>query len=136
MPIKDCRILSFPKIVDQRGNLSFIEGKSHIPFDIKRIYYLYDVPGGETRGGHAHKALQQVIIAINGSFDVELDDGHEKKTFHLRRSNEGLYLNNMIWRELTNFSSGSVCLVLASTLYDAADYYRDYDEFKRVVKGA
>jgi hypothetical protein len=135
MGIKDCRILSFPKVVDQRGNLSFIEGERHIPFDIKRIYYLYDVPGGETRGGHAHKALQQVIIAINGSFDVELDDGHEKKTFHLRRSNEGLYLNNMIWRELTNFSSGSVCLVLASTLYDAADYYRDYDEFKRVVKG-
>lgn len=136
MSIKDCRILEFPKIVDQRGNLSFIEGSRHVPFDIARIYYLYDVPGGETRGGHAHKTLQQVIIAISGSFDVELDDGAEKKTFHLRRSNEGLYLTKMIWRELTNFTSGSVGLVLASTLYDPDDYYRDFKEFSAAAKAS
>jgi hypothetical protein len=134
--IKDCHLLVFPKIVERRGNLSFVESSRQVPFDIARIYYLYDVPGGESRGGHAHKDLQQVIIAISGSFDVELDDGTEKKVFHMRRSNEGLYLSRMIWRELTNFASGSVCLVLASTLYNADDYYRDYEEFLSVARAA
>lgn len=127
-------MLTFPKIVDQRGNLSFVEGSQHIPFDIARIYYLYDVPGGESRGAHAHKTLRQVIIAISGSFDVELDDGFEKKTFHLRRSNEGLYLDRMIWRELTNFTTGSVCLALASTHYHQDDYIRDYAEFSAAAR--
>ena len=129
MSIGDCKIIEFPKITDSRGNLSFIEGNRHVPFDIKRIYYLYDVPGGATRAGHAHKMLEQVIIAISGSFDVVLDDGFAKKRFHLNRSYYGLYLSSMVWREIDNFSSGSVCLVLASTFYDEADYYRNYSDF-------
>ncbi len=134
MSLQDCKIIELPKIADPRGNLTFIEGNGHIPFDIKRVYYLYDVPGGETRGGHAHKNLQQFIIAMNGSFDVVLDDGKEKKRFHLNRAYYGLYLSSMIWRELDNFSSGSVCMVLASTMYDESDYIRDYDEFLQKVK--
>lgn len=133
MPLSDARIIQLPKITDYRGNLTFIEGNKHIPFSIQRVYYLYDVPGGEKRGGHAHKQLQQFIIAANGSFDVLLDDGHMKKTFRLDRSYYGLYIPNMIWRELVNFSSGAVCLTLASLLYDESDYYRDYKEFKQVV---
>ncbi|MGE3853027.1 MAG: FdtA/QdtA family cupin domain-containing protein [Planctomycetota bacterium] len=131
MPISDCKLISLPKIQDPRGNLTFIEGGSHIDFDIQRVYYLYDVPGGSSRGGHAHKALRQLIIAMSGSFDVLLDDGREKKTFHLNRSYVGLYVCPMIWREIDNFSSGSVCMVLASNRYDEADYYRDYDQFLR-----
>jgi len=131
--LEQCRIVSLPKIADSRGNLSFIEGNRHIPFAIKRTYYLYDVPGGETRGGHAHKKLQQLIVAMSGSFDVILDDGHSKKTFTLNRSYHGLYLPRMIWRELVNFSSGSVCMVLASEYYDENDYYRDYSEFLATV---
>lgn len=129
MSIENCRIIDLPKITDSRGNLSFIEGNGHIPFDIKRVYYLYDVPGGAERGGHAHLALQQLIIAISGSFDVILKDGFEKKNYHLNRSYYGLYIPNMVWRELNNFSSGSVCLVLASTVYDESDYIRDYRQF-------
>lgn len=129
MSIGDCKIIEFPKITDSRGNLSFIEGNRHVPFDIKRIYYLYDVPGGATRAGHAHKMLEQVIIAISGSFDIVLDDGYSKKRFHLNRSYYGLYISSMVWREIDNFSSGSVCLVLASTFYDEADYYRNYSDF-------
>lgn len=124
-----CRIVSLPKISDPRGNLTFIEGGNHIPFDIQRIYYLYDVPGGAERGGHAHKGLSQLIIAMSGSFDVVLDDGFEKKRYHLNRSFSGLYVCPMIWRELDNFSSGSVCMVLASNRYDESDYYRNYDEY-------
>lgn len=129
MSINNCRIIELPKIHDPRGNLSYVEGSRHIPFDIKRVYYLYDVPGGETRGGHAHKELQQLIIAMSGSFDVVLDDGVNKKVSTLNRSYYGLYLPKMIWRELVNFSSGAVCMVLASEFYDEDDYYRDYDNF-------
>jgi hypothetical protein len=135
MPLSDCRIISLPKIADPRGNLTFIEGGRHVPFEIRRVYYLYDVPGGADRGGHAHKAMQQLIIAMSGSFDVILDDGYQKQRYHLNRSYYGLYVCPMIWRELDNFSSGSVCLALASNPYDESDYYRDYQEFLRVVRG-
>lgn len=130
-----CRKIDLPKVEDQRGNLTFIEQSNHIPFDIKRVYYLYDVPGGERRGGHAHKELEQFIIAANGSFDLILDDGYEEKTFHLNRSYYGIYLPEMMWRELKNFSSGSVCLVLASDYYDEDDYIRDYDDFVARLSG-
>lgn len=127
--IDACRMVSLPKISDPRGNLTFVENGNQIPFDIQRVYYLYDVPGGAERGGHAHKALQQLIIAMSGSFDVVLDDGVNKKRVHLNRSYSGLYVCPMIWRELDNFSSGSVCMVLASNKYDEQDYYRDYADF-------
>lgn len=127
--INNCRIIGLPKIHDARGNLTFIEGFSQIPFNIERVYYLYDVPGGAERGGHAHKGLHQLIIAMSGSFDVILDDGKDKKRVHLNRSYNGLYVCPMIWRELDNFSSGSVCMVLASNRFDEDDYYRDYSEF-------
>jgi len=129
MTVADCKIVDLPKIADPRGNLTFVEGGQHIPFDIRRVYYLYDVPGGAERGGHAHKALNQLIIAMSGSFDVVLDDGVDKKRIHLNRSYNGLYVCPMIWRELDNFSSGSVCMVLASNLYDESDYYRDYGDY-------
>ena len=135
MSLSKCRIIDLPKTTDVRGNLTFIEGGRHIPFDIQRVYYLYDVPGGAERGGHAHKELHQLIVAMSGSFDVVLDDGHNKKRIHLNRSYQGIYVCPMMWRELDNFSSGSVCMVLASNLYDESDYYRDYDEFISVVKG-
>lgn len=127
--LDDCRVIDLPKINDPRGNLTFIEGERHVPFEIRRVYYLYDVPGGAERGGHAHKDLHQLIIAMSGSFDVVLDDGRQKMRFHLNRSYNGLYVCPMIWRALDNFSSGSVSMVLASNLYDPADYYRDFDEF-------
>ena len=136
MSIEHCKIIELPKIHDPRGNLTFIESGEHIPFNIQRVYYLYDVPGGAERGGHAHKGLHQLIIAMSGSFDVLLDDGKEKRTFHLNRSYNGLYICPMIWRELDNFSSGSVCMVLASNRYDEDDYYRDYANFMRVRWGA
>ena len=129
MTINNCQIIDLPKITDPRGNLTFIEGGAHIPFNIERVYYLYDVPGGSERGGHAHKALHQLIIAMSGSFDVVLDDGFEKKRVHLNRSYSGLYVCPMMWRELDNFSSGSVCMVLASNKYDEGDYYRDYSQY-------
>jgi hypothetical protein len=128
-PLERCRLVDLPKITDPRGNLTFIEGGRHVPFDIQRVYYLYDVPGGSERGGHAHKGLHQLIVAMSGSFDVILDDGTAKRRFHLNRSYYGLYVCPMIWRELDNFSSGSVCMVLASNRYDEDDYYRDYDQF-------
>ena len=129
MSVSDCRIVELPKITDPRGNLTFVESENQIPFEISRVYYLYDVPGGSERGGHAHKELNQLIIAMSGSFDIVLDDGSEKKRFHMNRPYYGLYVCPMIWRELDNFSSGSVCMVLASNPYDEADYYRDYDEY-------
>jgi hypothetical protein len=126
MSIEDCRIIELPKVLDARGNLTFVESNRQIPFSIERVYYLYDVPGGAERGGHAHKGLHQFIVAMSGSFDVIIDDGVTKKKFHLARSYYGLYLSPMIWREVNNFSSGSVCMVLASNLYDESDYFRDY----------
>lgn len=131
------RIIDLPKISDPgRGNLTFIEGERHIPFSVQRVYYLYDVPGGEARGGHAHKQLQQLIIAASGSFDVILDNGYERERFFLNRSYYGLYIPSMAWRELVNFSSGSVCLVLASDYFDESDYYRNYEEFLHAARSA
>lgn len=134
MKARDWKIIDLPKISDPRGNLTFIETPKHIPFDIARVYYLYDVPGGAERGGHAHKELQQLIIAMSGSFDIVLDDGVKKERIHLNRPYFGLYVNTMVWRELDNFSSGSVCMVLASIPYDESDYYRDYQEFLQAIK--
>jgi hypothetical protein len=124
-----CRIIELPRITDPRGNLTFIEGGLQVPFDIARVVSLYDVPGGATRGGHAHHELQQVIIAVAGSFDVVVDDGIRRERFSLNRSYYGLYVPPMVWREVEDFSSGSVSLVVASHAYDESDYYRDYDEF-------
>jgi dTDP-4-dehydrorhamnose 3,5-epimerase-like enzyme len=131
--IEGYKVIDLPKVADPRGNLTFIEGNKHIPFNIKRVYYLYDVPGGAWRGGHAHKELQQVMIAISGSFDVVLDDGDTRERVNLNRSYFGLYIPPMVWREMDNFSSGSVCLVLASTLYDESDYYYEYNTFLEAV---
>lgn len=127
--IDDVRIIDFPRIEDPRGALTFIENDRQIPFSIQRVYYLYDVPGGATRAGHSHKELQQVLIAMSGSFDVHVDDGKRRLTYHLNRSYRGLYIPNTIWREIDNFSSGSVCVSLASAFYEEADYYRSYDDF-------
>jgi hypothetical protein len=129
MQIDKCQIHNLPRINDPRGNLTFVEAHRHVPFDIRRVYYLYDVPGGAERGGHAHRALHQLIIAMSGSFDIHLDDGRAKKTIHLNRSYNGLYVCPMIWREIDNFSSGAVCMVLASDFYDEKDYYRNYNLF-------
>jgi hypothetical protein len=124
-----CEVLDLPKIHNRSGNITPIQGGIDIPFDIERVYYLYDMPSGETRGGHAHKNLYQLIVAVSGSFDVVLDDGKEQKTITLNRPNFGLYVTPYIWRELENFSSGAVLLVLASMKYDEMDYIRDYQEF-------
>lgn len=134
MNIDQCRVIELPKISDPRGNLTFVEGSHHIPFDIRRVYYLYDVPGGATRAAHGHRALHQFMIAMSGSFDVLLDDGHAKRKVHLNRSYYGLYIPPMIWRDLDNFSSGSVCMVLASERFDEADYFRDYLQFLEAAK--
>lgn len=130
---KQASLIELPKVSDTRGNLSFIEGDKHIPFKIARVYYLYDVPGGSDRGSHAHKNLHQFIVATSGSFDVEVDNGHEKKRFHLNRPYYGLYLAPFTWRYIDNFSSGAVCMVLASEHYDESDYLRDYDQFRSLV---
>lgn len=127
--IHDCKLIDLRKISDPRGNLTVIEGNGDIPFDIKRVYYLYDVPGGESRGAHAHKTLYQLLIAANGSFSVTLDDGKEKVTYNLKRPYVGLLIVPGIWRDLEDFSSGSVCLCLASEHYNINDYIRDYNEF-------
>ena len=132
--IYDCKLLDLRKITDPRGNLTVIEGKGDIPFDIKRVYYLYDVPGGESRGAHAHKELYQLLIAANGSFTVTLDDGTDKVTHNLKRPYYGLLIVPGIWRDLDDFSSGSVCLCLASEHYEAEDYIRDYNEFLDYIK--
>ena len=126
------QIIDLPKFLDARGNLSFVEQENHIPFAIKRTYWLYDVPGGECRGGHAYKENEEFIVALSGSFDVILDDGKEKKTFTLNRSYYGLYVPKGLWREMVNFSTNSLAMILSSTDYDAADYIRDYDVFLKM----
>ena len=134
MSLEEVKIIDLPKISDVRGNLTFIESNKHIPFDIKRVYYIYDIPGGESRGGHAHKKLQQFLIAMSGSFEIILDDGRAKKSFYLNRAYYGLYIPRLIWRDIQNFSSGAVCMCLASDYYDEKDYIRDYNEFKKYIK--
>ena len=135
MNLKSCTIIELPKIADPRGNLTFVESGRHIPFEIKRIFYLYDVPGGETRAGHALKKCYQFIIAISGSFDLILDDGTRKERYHLNRSYYGLYVPPLIWREIENFSTNSVCMVIASEFYNEEDYLREYPEFIKAVRG-
>lgn len=130
--LSDCTIINLPKISDPRGNLTFIEANNHIPFDIKRAYWIYDVPGGEKRGGHAYHQLQEFIVALSGSFDVVLDDGNEKKVFQLNRSYFGLYVPSMIWRTIENYSTNGVTLILASEFYHPEDYIRDYPTFLSV----
>lgn len=132
--IYDCSMIEIDKHQHEKGNISVIENGKTVPFRIKRIYYLYDVPGGESRGGHAHKKLRQLIVAASGSFDVVLDDGEMKRTFTINRPYHGLLVTPGIWREINNFSSGSVCLVLASHEYSEEDYIRDYNEFKKYKK--
>ena len=127
--VEDVKIIELPKFLDARGNLSFAEQNSHIPFEIKRTYWIYDVPGGEDRGGHAFKENQEVVIALSGAFDVVVDDGEKKKTFCLNRSYYGLYVPAGLWRTMENFSTNSLALVLSSTKYDKEDYIRDYQEF-------
>ena len=136
LSLQDCRIIELPKISDPRGNLTIIEAERHVPFEIKRIYHLYDVRGGAHRAGHAHKVLEQLLVAMSGSFDVTLDDGRSKKTFHLNRSYHGLYIPPMIWRDIDNFSSGAVCMAVASEWFDETDYYREYEDFLRAVAAA
>jgi hypothetical protein len=127
--VLDCHLVEFPKIHDPRGNLTFLEGEQHVDWPIRRVYYLYDVPGGAERGGHAHKLNEELLIAVSGSFDVVLKDGVTEQRYQLNRPDRGLRVAATTWRELENFSSGAVCLVLASELYDEADYYRDWREF-------
>jgi len=132
--LERCRYVELPVVHDPRGNLTYVESQRHIPFQVQRVYYLYDVPGGAHRGGHAHKALHQLIIAMSGSFDVVLNDGTRDRRYQLNRSYYGLYVPPMIWREIDNFSSGSVCMVLASEYFDEGDYYRDYETFRLAAK--
>ena len=134
MTMDGVRIIQLPKNGDRRGNLSVIEECSQIPFKIERAFWIYDVPGGETRGGHAYRESEEFIVALSGSFDVVIDDGLEKKTFSLNRSYYGLYIPRQMWREIENFSTNALALVLSSTPYDAADYIRDYEEFKRIKR--
>jgi len=129
--VENCKLIELPKIHNPAGNLTVIQNGNFLPFDVKRVYYLYDVPGGSERGGHAHKKLYQLLIAVSGSFDVVVDDGKGKKKVQLNRPYYGLLIPPGIWREIINFSSGSVCLVLASHKYDETDYIRDYKEFKK-----
>lgn len=129
--IFDCHIIHFPKIHNRAGNITSVQNNVEVPFDIKRVYYLYDIPGGESRGAHGHYKLEQVIIAASGSFDVTIDDGHNKKTIQLNRPYFGLHICSGMWRDISNFSSGAICLVLASEVYSQEDYIRDYTVFKQ-----
>ena len=132
MTVSDCRILELPKFLDARGNLSFAEQNSHIPFEIQRTYWIYDVPGGESRGGHAFRENQEVVIALSGAFDVVVDDGVERKTFRLERSYYGLYIPSGLWRSMENFSTNSFALEFGSVAFSESDYVRDYDEFLKL----
>ena len=132
--VNDCRLLDLPRIVREEGSITPIEGGKHVPFEIARVYYLYDVPGGSSRGGHAHKQLLQLMVAIMGSFDVVLDDGSTRRRVSLNRGYHGLYLPNLIWRELENFSSGAICVVLASQPYQESEYIREYSSFVQYKK--
>lgn len=129
------KIIDLPKILDRRGNLSFIEGNNHVPFAIARSYWIYDVPGGEVRGGHAYRENEELVVALSGSFGVVLHDGVQEHRFHLNRSYFGVYIPKMMWRTLENFSTNSLALVLSSTAYDANDYIRDFDQFRKEVQG-
>jgi hypothetical protein len=132
--IFDCHVIHFPRIQNPAGNITPVENNKNIPFVVKRVYYLYDIPGGESRGAHGHKELESVIIALSGSFDVTIDDGENKKTIQLNRPYMGLNIKPGMWRDLSNFSSGSICLVLASHKYDELDYIRNYNEFLKLIK--
>ena len=129
MKVSDCRVIELPKFLDKRGNLSFVEQFKHVPFKIERAYWIYDVPGGEVRGGHAYRDNQEFIIALSGSFDVLLDDGDEKEIFSLNRSYYGLYVPNGLWREMNNFLTNSLALILSSSKYDENDYVRNYNNY-------
>jgi dTDP-4-dehydrorhamnose 3,5-epimerase-like enzyme len=131
--IEDCRVCDLPKVTDPRGTLTFVQGEVQVPFAIRRVFYIYDVPTGESRGAHAHRTLHEFIVCLAGSFDIELDDGRRRKTVHLNRPWKGLHIPPMIWAGETNFDSGSVCLVLTSDVYDESDYIRDYEEFLRLT---
>jgi dTDP-4-dehydrorhamnose 3,5-epimerase-like enzyme len=131
--VERCRLIELPVVHNPQGNLTFIEGQRHVPFEVARVYYLYDVPEGAVRGGHAHRELEQLILPIGGSFDVVVDDGSAERRFHLDDPRVGLYLPTLIWRELERFSAGSFCVVLASAYYDEGDYFRDYEEFRTAV---
>lgn len=133
MTLDDAHIINLPKICDPRGNLSFIQNQTNVPFDIARVYWIYDVPGGKNRDGHAFKTQHELIVALSGSFDVVLSNGKETKRFHLSRSYYGIYVPPMTWREIDNFSTNSVALVLSSTLYDPADYIHDFEQYKQMV---
>ena len=134
--VKDCMVVELDKHhSDRKGNLTVVENGVTLPFDVKRVYYLYDVPGGESRGSHAHRELEQLIVAASGSFTVTLDDGKHRRSFFLNRPYQGLYVKPGLWRDLDNFSSGAVCMVLASEVYDSSDYIRDYQEFLRFREG-
>ncbi|HEV2719769.1 MAG TPA: FdtA/QdtA family cupin domain-containing protein [Thermoanaerobaculia bacterium] len=128
-----CRVIELPRIPDPRGSLTFIEGGRHIPFHVQRTYWIYDVPGGEVRGGHAYRTLEEFVVALSGSFEVEIDDGDARRTVMLNRSYRGLYVPALIWRQLKNFSTNSVCLIAASAVYDESDYLREYPDFLAAV---
>lgn len=132
--IKDCRIIEIPKIYDPRGSLSVIENSGLLPYDVQRVYYIYDIPAGVVRGGHSHKECKEFLVALSGSFEVVLKDGKEEKMVTLNRPDRGLFITSGIWRELENFSSGSVCLVLSSEKYSEDDYVRDYDTYLNLVE--
>lgn len=132
MDLKKVQLIDLPKIEDARGNLTFVEGLNHVPFEFERVYWIYDVPGGQLRGGHSYKTLNEFIIAISGSFDVVVDDGKAKKTITLNRSYNGLYVPNLIWRSLENFSTNALCLILASEGYNEGDYIRNYNKYLKI----
>ena len=136
MALSDAHIIELPKICDARGNLSFIQNKQQFSFDIARVYWIYDVPGGKNRNGHAFHNQQELIVALSGSFDVVLSDGYETKRFHLARSYYGLYVPKLTWREIDNFSTNSVALVLSSTTFDESDYIRDFNQYKQIIHNA